>query len=490
MPEISTALQIWRATADACDCHESGIATDASTTAITAAGYPFQSNRTNESNRKYEGAELHWAGDQQSSTLTAALSVSGTSFTVTSGTGFSTSTARPYLVAIDQELILVTFSTPTFTVLERGVAETRAAVHASGATAYGPKFTPNPVGVGAYVATTGVLTPSVTLNIDPGTTGKFDVYTRGVTLELIRKAVNNAVHEMYYEDRLPLTLVADGDMRSSGFANWTAGGSPTVSKVANTNAIEGPRSLRVLATVANDYVQSDSILADPTNRAQQYVRALVRADVGTCTLQAYDVTNSAVIDSLTWTMRGWGILEFSFTLPATCEEYAFRLVSVSSTSDAYWAYVQNLQPGAHEIVAPDWAIRSGQIRNVLMDRSGRNRWDDPNFYPVDFHLVPDPTNPNNQYKIHLDTPISGPLWLDATMPGEMLVADAQTTFLDRTELVAKSAMALCEHMMSGPASAEGLQWRRLYQSKKQAYAKLTLAKPQPAILTGSSRWNY
>src|SRR3990167_9103410 len=203
MPELSTALQIWRAVGDAVGSHESGVATDAATTSITLAGYPTQSNRTNESNKKYEGDELVWS-TQVSSTISAALAAATTTtFVVASGASFAPSAARPYLGAIDQELILVTLATSTFTILRRGWGETRAALHVSGATVYGPAFTPNPVAVGAYVASTGVVTPSVTYNADPGTTGDIDLYTRGVTLEKIRMAVNKAVREFFYEDWIP-----------------------------------------------------------------------------------------------------------------------------------------------------------------------------------------------------------------------------------------------------------------------------------------------
>ena len=211
MPELSKAIDIWREVGNAVSCHLAGIATDSSTTAITIADYPTQSNRTDASNKSLEGEELLLTALQNTSTLTAALTASATSFAVVSGAGYAASSTRPYLVGVDGEFIMVTLSSNTFTVVSggRGQMETRAVTHALGATVYGPVFTPNPNGVGAYVASTGVLTPSVTYMADPGTIIGWSIFTRGVTLRAIQMAVNKALRELFYEDYVPLTLVAD-----------------------------------------------------------------------------------------------------------------------------------------------------------------------------------------------------------------------------------------------------------------------------------------
>src|SRR3990167_8589471 len=296
----------------------------------------------------------------QTSTLTAALTAAGTSCVVASGTGYSTSTARPYHVYIDQESILVTLATATFTVLERGCDETRAAAHVSGATVYGPKFTPNPVSIGAYVASTGVLTPSVDFNIDTGTTGPIDIFTRGVTVQKIRQAVNKVIRELFYEDYVILTDVPDGDMRGAGITNWTAYGTLSASsgKVTNTNADEGPRALRALATAVNSGYRSDTMFIDPDYPTRR-VRAKVRADVGTVTIRAYDATNSAEIATETHDSRAWALIDFTWAAPATCQGYYYEIEADTATSDVFCNWLQDFLLGAQEIKLPEWVIRAG-----------------------------------------------------------------------------------------------------------------------------------
>ena len=293
MPELSTNLDILLAVANAVGCQPyHGPATDSSTTAITVADYPVQSNRTNASSKTYEGDEVYLRDAQASSTLNSAITAASATIAVGSGSTFAASSARPYLIGIESEFILVTLSTNTFTVLARGQLETRAAAHAAGATVYGPARTPNPNGIGLYVASTGVLTPSVTYGADPGTTLPVSIFNHGVSIQDIRLAVNRAIRDYFYEDYIPLTMIPDGDMRENGITHWTAYGTLSASSGKNFGgeSVEGPNRLRTLATAVNSGYLSDTLFVDPTNAPTWYIRALVRVSVGTGTLRAYGPT--------------------------------------------------------------------------------------------------------------------------------------------------------------------------------------------------------
>ena len=146
--------------------------------------------------------------------------------------------------------------------------------------------------------------------------------------------------------------------------------------------------------------------------------------------------------------------------------------------------------GGTEIALPARFTSPTQVSEILADRHGRNRWDDPDWYPVHHHLVPDPSNPNNQYRVHLDAPIHGPLWIHSMERADFLTADAQTTFVDRKLLVANAAMLLCESMMLRAASEEGAQWRRMFAHIKKNYALGTLAEPMPEVQLSSSKRNW
>ena len=466
-PTTSRQLDLVREVGDACACHVSGASTDAATTSLTVADAGFLTSRTNASNRKYEGDELYLSDAQASSTLTAALTAAATSFSVADGSGFAASTARSYLVGIDGEYILVTRSTNTFTVVSggRGRLGTRPIAHANAATVRGPVRTPNPTDIATYVALTGVLTPGQAWTADPGTVVPFDIFTRGVSYWDLVQAINQALRNGFYEDYFPYTLVTDGDMRADGTGDWTASGSPTVSKVANANAIRGPQSLRVLATVANDYVQSATIVVDPTYASSWYVRALLRADVGTATLRAWDATNSAQIEAETWSLRGWGILDFTFTLPATCEGVAFQLESDTSTSDVYWASLHAYPLSGNELLLPAWLERPGQFKGLVLDQAERNRYDTPRWGLVPGQLIPDPANPNNRFRFQMRDVVRGPLFLHASRAPDMLSGDAQTTYAERDLIVASAAVELCRMQASKPLSENTVYWRQILRDK-------------------------
>ena len=477
--ETSTFLQLVREVADSLGCHIKGTSTDAATTSLTVADYPLQTARTNASNITYEGPELYLSVAQASYTIaTTDLSATGTSFSVADGSGFAASTSRPYIVGVDSELIMVTRSTNTFTVLSggRGWGGTRAAIHAIGATVYGPTLTPNPNGIAAYVASTGVLTPSVTWISDPGTTVLFDIFSRGVSIWDLRLAVNRALRNLTWNTKSPLTLVADGDMALDGISNWTAYGTLNASsgKVTNANAIRGPRSLLALASAANSGYQSATILVDPTNAGPWYVQALVRAQIGTATLRPYDVTNSAniaVSGTQTWALRGWGLINLTFNLPATCEALAFRLESTANADRIFWQYVAAFPIGARDLALPSWVERQSQVLDVLEDIQGSFRYDTPNWVSRAGHdkVYEDLANPNNQVRIKLAEPMTAkPLWLDAVRGYPPMAGDAQSAYVDRDHLVAAATMELCKIMSQGAASEDTKGWRAEYRDRLRA----------------------
>lgn len=490
--ETSTLLQLIRETCDVIGCHEFGVSTDAATTSLTIADYPAQTNRTNASNRTYEGNELRLADAQGSSTIvTTDMSATATSVVVASGSSFAASSTRPYVIAIDSELMLATLSSATFTILSgsRGWGGTRAAIHPIGATVYGPARTPNPVSIGAYVASTGVLTPSVTWTADPGTVLAYDIFFQGVSYFDALMAVNQALREIRQRSKFILSLLPDGDMALGGISNWTASASATVSKVTNTNAIRGPRSLRVLAGAANQYAQSGTLLVDPTNQPSWFAQALVRAQVGTATLLPYDVTNSAnitVSGTQTWTAQGWGIISINFTLPATCESLAFRLESTANNDDTYWQYVAPYPNGARQLSLPSWVERSTQIVRPMVDLYWTSlRADTPEWWPIGGDVEEDLSNPNNQTRLILHQPLSQPIWLDAYRRAEPLIGDAQTAYVERELVVWCAAYHLADKMARSSSGPAKIRWLEIYtDARKQARRISRQIEPAQEVVLG------
>jgi hypothetical protein len=388
-----TFLQTVLDVADALGLHEQGTLTGATTTALTAATYPFRTNRTDASSKKYEGAEVYLEG--------AAGNV-----------------------------------------------------------------TPNPNGVSAYVASTGVFTPSNTYANAPGTTLVFDLFTRGVGIQQIRDAINEALRNMHYTTWVPLTFVVDGDCDSSGVTDWTAGGSAALSKVTNTNLRHGPQALRVLASGgANGQAASTAMLVDPNYARDWYATVAVRAQVGTARFIAYDNTNSANITTQDWTSQGWGRVGFQFTLPATCESWSTVHRAVASSDDSYWDDVCAFPLGVTEFPLPSWVTRADQVLDVRQgwDLAPADRVDEMRTAAVPYEIQEDFANPNNQFKLVFKNGFrtSGPLWLKAHRQFPALSLDADTTFADREWLSLAAQVFLLEKLIARPASEEVTAWKNL-----------------------------
>lgn len=260
-----------------------------------------------------------------------------------------------------------------------------------------------------------------------------NVIGAGITQLELRSAINRCLRNLSYVTIAPLTLVTDGDMETSGVTNWTAT-SATASKLTSgaNLVLYGTQSLRVLNSGANGRVQSATMFVVPSTSYLLQVR--VRAVVGTANLIAYDVTNSADIESDTWANEGWGTISFGFTIPATCERLAIRLSGVGASDDTYWDNVILLRNNAREIPLPSWLAGLDQIRAFYTDIN-QDKFDRDSFSKLhEYDIRHDFTNPNQSYWLNIPSGIIYPLWIEATRPFSALTLKTDTTLCDR-ELV-------------------------------------------------------
>ena len=343
--------------------------------------------------------------------------------------------------------------------------------------------TPNPQGIAAYVASTGVFTPDVAWANAPVSTLVFDVFLRGVSRQLVIDAINDTLRQQFYESRIPLSWVTDGDMETSGVGSWTASNA-TLSKVtAAANLYGGLQSLRVLATATPGYAQSATILVNPTYAGQWWAYAIVRADVGTARLTAYDVTNSASIDTSDWSLRGWGVMAMSFSLPATCEALAFRLTSVTSADDTMWNGLFAFPALALEHPLPDWVVRADQVRAI--ESTDYTRYDPSQDFwrPTPYDLLPDHSNVNRRFRVRIEQPTVGPLMLRAIRPYSALSADTDTTFCPQ-DLVEAGACMEVARRMAQRQGADQAAWNVEYRNRRSTFARMRADRDPQVISVG------
>lgn len=325
--------------------------------------------------------------------------------------------------------------------------------------------TPNPNDIASYVRSTGTFTVGNSYATEsPASADDFSIFLRGVRRQQIKDAINLVLRNAHFLTWAPLSFVVDGDMDTAGTSDWTATNA-THTKVTNTNLRHGPQASRVLATAANGQIASTAILVDPTYARDWYVTALVRAQVGTARLIAYDNTNAANITTQDWTNQGWGRIGFQFQLPATCESLLIVLRSVANSDDCYWDDVCAYPLGVSEFPLPSWVIRRDQVLDVRdgMDTSPADRADEMRTRHIPYVIQDDFSNPNSQHKLVFPdyTTGTGPLWLRAHRQYPALSADADTTFMDREHLVLAAEVALLEKLIARPASEEVTAWKNL-----------------------------
>ena len=213
-------------------------------------------------------------------------------------------------------------------------------------TAY--RFRPgNATGVADYVRavttlvnSTGVLTHDAT---DSDTTlGAENIYMLyGVHPTWFVEDLNLALRRTYFENMEPLSLAADAGFQSSATSSYTesdadAGPATTFTKVTTAdsdNVFTGIASGRVANAATDGYIRQ-RFNVHPGE--QVYVGVLARADVGTSSLVAYDVSNAAEIaGTVQHTGENWGYLSRAVSVPSGCEILEIRLQGEESNADIY-----------------------------------------------------------------------------------------------------------------------------------------------------------
>lgn len=343
----------------------------------------------------------------------------------------------------------------------------------------------NPNGIASYVASTGVFTMSSPFTALPDATATFDIYLRGLSINDLKAAVNTAFRKIMYPTLAPLTLVVDGDMDSIATTSWTVANSD-VTKVTDANALHGARALRVLnsSALGNVYGTIINVVAGES----YYLYALARPAVGTGNLHLWDVTNNVSLGSVaTETGLGWQWMGFQASIPATCKQVRVVLLGTGTLDDVYWDDVILQHAGASEMVLPTWINTQGQIDHIYRGYpwGTAQAWGEQPFsHEVKaFKYVTDLTNPNNIQRIILDSPATGPLWIQGRRYFEALTNYTDTVNLDDSAegpwerlIVRMAQREVIDKMRNRGPSQDTLYWENRY-SEWNRKAGIALANP-------------
>lgn len=222
----------------------------------------------------------------------------------------------------------------------------------------------------AYDPTTnGRLTfsPVVTGNIEVG--DEYELW-RFPSPAFVIDDLNTVLKEDVY---LPcwtvLSEAPDFDMEQNNTTDWTAGnGNTTLSKASGEPSLDGARWLALSTNSGNagSAYNANEISVQPSTK--YFVSVVCYNHNGnTLTLEAYDATNSATIDSRDWTGRFPGRVHFEFTTPSTCKSLRIYLKHAASSGSlvSYWDELCLYPSGSYDIALPWWVKNKNQIKAIF-----------------------------------------------------------------------------------------------------------------------------
>ena len=213
-----------------------------------------------------------------------------------------------------------------------------------------------------YAPSTGTITVNPNFTQAPVSTDEYELWkfpTPQLVLDFLDQILKNDVWLPCWS---PLSELPDFDMEDSGLDDWTDSGS-TSSKVAGVTALSGRRHLNIAYTADGDFTRTASIAVAPGDPYYTSVLCRPNSD-GTFTLQIFDVTNSAVIDSQTHTARYTGRIWLTWNAPATCELVQVRLVGSANSINADWDDLVFYAQNEPSIALPNWVKSKNQLRKV------------------------------------------------------------------------------------------------------------------------------
>ena len=223
------------------------------------------------------------------------------------------------------------------------------------------------------VFATGYLYPTVAWGSAPQSGDRYEIWT--MDPQTAFNIAKSSLHRFNIPVTLPLTVLPDGDMESSGTTNhhiYASGGGAatgTITKVSTAGNVNlGRQSLFFNAGGVGEYYESDPVRVA---EGQQYFQSCnIRVDAGGPFYFAiYDATNGAEIDSgsrLSTSHEGFRSLKRTFTPPSGCEEVTLRVYCTGSSDDAYINFFSGPWKASDRLFNTTSLItRASQIRKLL-----------------------------------------------------------------------------------------------------------------------------
>lgn len=317
---------------------------------------------------------------------------------------------------------------------------------------------------GTFAIATGTLTQ---LGSNWSDTTDLDYYIIGkLPWEVVFALGQRAFDELNQLDFGPLTILADGDMETSGVTNWTATNATRTKDTTAIYAYSGVNTLKVTTSAANGYVLGATFYPLPgTSVYAGVVSACTAGDTARAVF--YDVTHGTEFGEVVTHSRERPMyMLLSGSVPSGCTEATVKLGGVGNGDIIYFDSVvgpwttSDMIMNAPSGMDQDWRFRKLREATFLRGDTSSNVWDASSrvFFDwkkgADFSLLPyhGATNP---YQVQLTRqPSSNGLWVeyfrrasDFTTLADTAAGESISTKLPKELVLAKWAVLICEAVL-------------------------------------------
>ena len=290
----------------------------------------------------------------------------------------------------------------------------------------------------------------ITCNPAPGgslaNADTFDILFDRLRFEDVNSAINKAVtRELFEKLELPITLVPDGDMLSSGSTDYTDETSATLLKVAASFPY-AQRVLRVTAGATDSYARTANIAVEENISYYLEVTGAIgaagnAADIGTLILR--DITNGAdiTLNESSITRFEPDILSNSITMPSGCEQVQIWLRSEENGDIIEWANLIFRRNDSRQFTIQDRA-EIDRLGNLFV--YGTNNWGTrgANRQNIGHDLE---TRTAGLWVYRTYASVSGQsLWYEEFYKPSTLDSDTATTSIPKEDVAAVAATILLE----------------------------------------------
>lgn len=215
---------------------------------------------------------------------------------------------------------------------------------------------------------------------------------------VVNDCIRRALHELYAEVSVPLTIWPDGDLSSPGILSWNNGTIIAPTKSSAYKSISNQRSLVVASSAGNLYAESETVYVEP---GDHLFHGAIGAVEGSSSGEAYyalinKTTGDAIYENRFESHRDQ-IIRHQDVIPAGCTKIAIRVGATENGVTTVWKGFPSHMIGAGTSQTQSWLREAKNFLGLAEGSYGRvTGTDRANFtdrtlttWPnVDYRLMP------------------------------------------------------------------------------------------------------